>query len=74
VSEERTITQRLLDVDFMSLSESQRDDFAFCLDADKHTPHPTMYLKHHRWMDEMRKTHTVTQCNTCGRWAIWKKK
>lgn len=68
------IKDRLLEVGFTDLSESQLEDFAFCLDANKHTQHPVDYLAHHAWMGRKQKTYKQIKCETCGRWAIWVKK
>jgi hypothetical protein len=68
------LLDRALEVGWSNLSESQQEDFSYCLDADKHTPHPISYLGHHAWMDKMQKTHKQLKCKTCGRWAIWVKK
>lgn len=42
-----------------------------CPDADKHTPHPSGYLAHFEWAQEMKETHRQTRCPTCGFWTVW---
>ena len=36
-----------------------------------HTPHPSSYLAHAAWADEMLKTHRQARCAWCGLWAVW---
>lgn len=45
-----------------------------CPQSALHTPHPTSYLAHAAWADEMLKTHRQKRCPGCGLWAIWEPK
>lgn len=36
--------------------------------------HPTRYIAHSAWAEEMLKTHDQIQCPGCGLWTIWKPK
>jgi hypothetical protein len=50
------------------IQETRTDD---CPNADQHTPHPSGYVQHSNWAEEMLKTHTQQPCKGCGKWAIW---
>lgn len=44
---------------------------AACPQQHLHAPHPTGYLAHAAWAEEMLKTHGQQQCPGCGLWAVW---
>lgn len=46
-----------------------------CPNRANHTPDvPQGYMQFYEWADNMRKTHTQTQCWGCGLWLIWEPK
>lgn len=45
-----------------------------CPNQDNHTVHPTGYVQHANWAEEVMKTHVQKQCPKCGLWVIWEKK
>ena len=42
-----------------------------CPDAARHTPHPTGYIGHSCWAEQMLQTHVQRVCSGCGGWEIW---
>ncbi|MFI2663364.1 hypothetical protein [Micromonospora carbonacea] len=42
-----------------------------CPNAGQHMPHPTGYIDHSDWADQMMETHDQQQCPGCGGWHIW---
>jgi len=40
-------------------------------DCEPHTPHPSSYVAHSDWADEMMKTHDVRRCKGCGKYQVW---
>lgn len=47
---------------------------ATCLNQAAHTPHPTTYLGHSAWAEQMLLTHDQHPCPACGVWAVWLRK
>lgn len=42
-----------------------------CPLAAEHTTAPSGYLAWHAWADEMSRTHRLTPCPGCNRFAVW---
>lgn len=42
-----------------------------CPDAARHTPHPSGYVSHGMWAEQMLQTHVQRVCSGCGRLEIW---
>lgn len=43
------------------------------MSACKHTTCPDGYVEWHEWAEKKARRHVQVQCQTCGKWAIWKR-